>query len=277
MKNLPICQVLNCFKYPMDDFVSYICYGLDAHKRIGFDCVNFSLEQNNLNLNTHGKELDAVIRYANDIAMPFRLSHLPFLSTSEEAIKNAIDVTKHMGVDYTVVHPIAPVMPAAEYSEKAAYEQNKVYLSNIVEYANKVGVKVTLENMRLGYLDGSVKRYCADMESLIRQADELEIGICWDTGHAHAAGHVQSEAIKAAGSRIKMLHINDNFAAGDYHLAPFVGTIDWQDTMDGLSAIGFDGILSFEVSTKHMQDEEAFAYGQYLHTAGKKLLKMMGE
>ncbi len=275
MKDLPICQVLNCFKYPNDDFVSYICYGLDAHKRIGFDCVNFSLEQNNLNLNTHGKELDAVIRYANDIGMPFRLSHLPFLSTSEEAIKNAIDVTKHLGVDYTVVHPIAPVMPAAEYNEKAAYEQNKGYLSNIVEYANKVGVKVTLENMRLGYLDGSVKRYCADMESLIRQADELDIGICWDTGHAHAAGHIQSEAIKAAGSRIKMLHINDNFAAGDYHLAPFVGTIDWQDTMDGLSAIGFDGILSFEVSTKHMQDEEAFAYGRYLYTAGKKLLKMM--
>lgn len=275
MKNLPICQVLNCFKYPKDDFVSYICYGLDAHKRIGFDCINLSLEENKLDLNTHGKELDAIVRYANDIGMPFRLSHLPFLSTSDQTIQNAIDVTKHLGVDYTVVHPIAPVTPAAEYNEKAAYEQNKVYLSKIVEYANKVGVRVTLENMRLGYLDGSVKRYCADMESLIRQADELDIGICWDTGHAHAAGHIQSEAIKAAGSRIKMLHINDNFAAGDYHLAPFIGTIDWQDTMDGLSAIGFDGILSFEVSTAHMQDEEAFAYGQYLHTAGKKLLKMM--
>ena len=274
MKNLPICQVLNCFKYPKDDFVKYICYGLDAHKRIGFDCVNLSLEENKLNAKTQAKEIEAIVRYANDLSMPFRLSHLPF-AAAEEDMRNAIDVTKMLGVDYTVVHPIAPVTPTAEYDEKAAYEQNKPYLSGIIEYANKVGVNVTIENMRLGYRDGSVKRYCADMESLIRQADELGIGICWDTGHGHAACHVQSEALQAMGSRVKMLHVNDNYGMGDYHLAPFHGNIDWEDTMKGLSAIGFDGIFSYEVSSKNVPDEVCDAHGRYLIAAGKKLMSMM--
>ena len=274
MKNLPICQVLNCFKYPKDDFVKYICYGLDAHKRIGFDCVNLSLEENKLNAKTQAKEIETIVRYANDLGMPFRLSHLPF-AAAEEDMRNAIDVTKMLGVDYTVVHPIAPVTPTAEYDEKAAYEQNKPYLSAIIEYANKVGVTVVIENMRLGYRDGSVKRYCADLDSLIRQADELGIGICWDTGHGHAAGHIQSEALMAMGDRVKMLHINDNYGMGDYHLAPFLGNIDWQDTMNGLSAIGFDGIFSYEVSSKNIPDEACFAHGRYMIDAAKTLLSMM--
>lgn len=274
MKNLPVCQVLNCFKYPKDDFVKYTCYGLDAHKRIGFDCTNISLEENKLDPRLHAKEIETVVQYANELGIPFRLSHLPF-SATEEAMRDAIDVTKMLGVDYTVVHPIAAVTPAAEYDEKAAYEQNKPYLSAVVDYANKVGVNVTIENMRLGYRDGSVKRYCADLESLIRQADELGIGICWDTGHGHAACHIQSEALMAMGSRVKMLHINDNYGMGDYHLPPFYGNIDWADTIKGLSAIGFNGIFSYEVSSKYIPDEVCFAHGQYMVAAAKKLMSMM--
>ena len=272
MKKLPVCQVLNCFKYPKDDFVKHICYGLDIHKQIGFDYANITLE--GIETFPTDKEIETIVRYAEDAGIPIRLSHLPFSGT-EEAMRKALDVTKLLHVDYTVMHPIAKGVDIADYDEKACYEENKPYLSAIVDYANKIGVNVTLENTRLGYRDGSVGRYCADIESLTRQADELGVGICWDTGHGHSSCLVQSEALKALGSRVKMLHINDNYGMGDYHLAPFIGNIDWQDTMNGLSAIGFDGIFSYEVSTAHMTHEAAVAYGKYILSTSQILMEMM--
>ena len=54
--------------------------------------------------------------------------------------------------------------------------------------------------------------------------------------------------IRAAGSRLKALHIADNDTSGDQHLLPFgCGTVDWQDVMRGLREVGYSGLFNFEV------------------------------
>ena len=48
------------------------------------------------------------------------------------------------------------------------------------------------------------------------------------------------------GDRIKCLHIHDNDAHADRHLAPFTGTTNWNHVCTALKSIGYKGDLSFE-------------------------------
>ena len=74
------------------------------------------------------------------------------------------------------------------------------------------------------------------------------VGICWDTGHANQNGFDQSRALKAVGSRLRVLHLNDNhYGIRDEHLVPYMGEIDWAHTMETLAEIGYSGTLNLEV------------------------------
>ena len=72
-----------------------------------------------------------------------------------------------------------------------------------------------------------------------------------------------------------MLHVNDNHGTQDVHLAPWQGNIDWADAMQGLSAIGFEGLLNYELIVMHqpaaVRDESA----RYALNAAHELMKLM--
>ncbi len=263
---------LNFTKYPKDDIVEHICRALDAHKSIGFDAVDIDLEVYHLRLDSQTEEIKAMIQYSKQIGMPFRLTHLPFSLNDPQRLRDAIDITKLMGAECTVIHPPAPNLSPEEFDEEREHDRIVSSLAPFIEYADQVGVTVTVENMR--QIKG-MRRYCSDPETLCKVADELGVGICWDTGHAHTTGLKQSDALKHVGNRLKMIHVNDNYGSDDLHLAPFVGTVDWQDVMQGLSAVSFEGLFNYEVSTRYMPDEVCVAFGKYLCSAAQKLLSMM--
>jgi len=77
-------------------------------------------------------------------------------------------------------------------------------------------------------------------------AGEELFGLCLDTGHLNVVGFSASEYILAVGKRLKVLHLHDNNAAGDWHNVPFTGSIDWADFCDALRTIGYTGNLAFE-------------------------------
>ena len=67
----------------------------------------------------------------------------------------------------------------------------------------------------------------------------------------------QSRALRAMGKRLKVLHINDNHAGfRDEHVLPYMGDIDWDDVVQGLTDIGYDGALNYETG-----NVSANAYG----------------
>lgn len=98
-----------------------------------------------------------------------------------------------------------------------------------------------------------------------------------DFGHAHINGLKQSEALAYVGSRLKVLHVNDNFAGDDIHLPPFVGKVDWQDAMQGLSEVGFKGLLNYEISTAGKPAGVREAFTKYLIDAAKELMNYKNE
>jgi sugar phosphate isomerase/epimerase len=123
-------------------------------------------------------------------------------------------------------------------------------LSPFVEHANKIGLNVVVENMRV--LSGKMQchRYCMTAEELCDLADTLGIGVCWDFGHAHLSGLKQSKALEYVGKRLKVVHINDNGGIEDDHVMPFSGGVNWKDAMHGLALAGYDGLFNFELSVR---------------------------
>jgi sugar phosphate isomerase/epimerase len=63
----------------------------------------------------------------------------------------------------------------------------------------------------------------------------LELNVCFDVGHAHMRGSVESE-YRLLKPRIRSTHIHDNDGKSDQHLFPAAegGTVDWPTAMEAL-------------------------------------------
>ena len=284
MKNLRISSGLTLHSFPTDDPFEYIRQGLEYHKRAGFDAVDLSL---NFYTNLLGDRpqpiLERALDYANSIGMPIELTHLPFTTESKPEdpahfsarMHLGIDCAKLLGVAYAAIHPATPTLPMDQYDRKQQFEAVVADLAPYVEHAKRIGVNLAVENMRPLILPVPYHRYCSQADELCEVADALDIGCCWDFGHAHISGVKQSEGLACVGERLKMLHINDNHAAIDVHLAPWLGTIDWADAMQGLSAIGFEGLLNYEIIATNQPAAVREAYGHYLVDAAKELRRLL--
>ena len=116
------------------------------------------------------------------------------------------------------------------------------------------------------------------VDELIDLVDTLKMaGIVWDTGHAHIARHRQSEALEKVGGRLKMLHIHDNYAAADLHLPPYFGSLDWNDFLTGLKAIGYQGDINYEQNLKAVPSRLRAPLITYLRDTGLEFIRRLQE
>jgi len=253
--------------------------GLAFLKNAGFDaadvCVDVFPEK-------HWQTIAGqAVQEADRLGIPFKICHLPFYMDPERACSpectkvlcNAVDQAKALGVEYAVVHPNTITMPVRNFDRMKAYDCVMRHLSPVADYAAKVGVNLVVENMRLVPGIRQSHRYCQDADELCEVADALGIGVCWDFGHANLAGFKQSEALAYIGKRLKVLHVNDNRAADDDHVAPFMGNVDWVDAMHGLALAQFDGCLNYEVNAAGIPAELRMDFAKYLVNAADKLME----
>lgn len=286
MSKLRISSSLNLHHYPKDDISEYIRQGLAFCKKLGFDAVDFPSGIFALMGDDWETLIPIAVEDAAKLGLRFEICHLPFGVNKNDAperieafnasVHRAIDAAKLLGVDYAVLHPNSGTIPLDDYDPKAEYDMVIEHLTPFAEHAAKVGLNIVVENMRYLVTDlYPVRRYCGTPEELCKVADALGIGICWDFGHANINGLKQSEALAYVGSRLKVLHVNDNFAWGDDHVAPFMGKIDWADAMKGLRDIGFNGLLNYEIGTGRIPAGARESFAQYLMDAAHQLLEMM--
>lgn len=287
MKQMRVSCGLVMHAYPKDDAYEFLREGLDFHKRIGFDAGDVSL---NFFSNLAGDQLEDVVErglaYSQKIGMPIELAHLPFSSrggknTCEDKehfnrrMHRSIDCAKMLGVKCAVMHPDVSVLPLEEYDEKVQHDLVMKLLTPFVEHAEKIGLTVVVENMLMPKQPYPAHRYCMLPDELCKVADALGVGVCWDFGHAHIAGVKQSEGLACIGKRLQMLHVNDNHGTQDVHLAPWQGNIDWADAMQGLSAIGFEGLLNYELIVMHQPAAVRDDSARYALNAARELMKLM--
>lgn len=128
--------------------------------------------------------------------------------------------------------------------------------------ANELGVKLALENT-----EG--EEYLAALMKNLK--DIPSVGFCWDTGHELCYNYGK-DLTALYGDKLAVTHINDNLGIrsfdgkityiDDLHLLPFDGITDWDWVAERLVKCGFDGPLSFELTTtskpgRHENDKYA--------------------
>ena len=269
---------------PNENLSEYLRQGVSFCKRMGFDAVDFHMPFLSLVGDRWEEVVTTAAQDAQAQGMRYEICHLPFtnfefmtedkLAAFNAFVHQSIDAAAILGVDYAVLHPNTYTIPLKNFRRQEAYDAVMAHLSPFVEHASKVGVNIVVENMRVVHKSVMVHRYGDSPDEICEIADSLGVGICWDFGHANIDGLKQSEALAHVGSRVKVLHVNDNFGEEDIHIPPFCGNVDWKDAMQGLKNIGFNGLLNYEVLSPRIPDSAREAFARYLIAAAEELLAL---
>lgn len=217
------------------------------------------------------KSVDEIIEYlrpvkeaADEVGIKFAQAHSPFPAYRRsdpeyseylfEVMEKCFAGCKFLECPQIVVHPYC--CPERE----VALETNLIMYRRLMPIAKKYGVKICLENIwfynkgRITAIDCSdAKRAAALVDQLNEEAGEDIFGFCFDLGHATLLNTNVREFILTMGKRITALHLHDNDAISDQHLAPFTQRkTDWDGLVTGLRDIGYRGPVSFESANSIM-------------------------
>jgi sugar phosphate isomerase/epimerase len=195
-----------------------------------------------------GKLKDAVEQHG----LRFVQAHGPMFSNYAEELAGSPALTPpclewcaRLKAPWMVMHPLTVDRSASRSENLAA---NLSYFRDMLPAMERHGVGVAIENMSDVF--GGPRRYGAVPEDLVELCDHLAhplFGLCWDTGHANLQHLSQRAALGMLGSRLKVLHVQDNDGLQDNHILPYHGNIKWDEVLAGLKAAGYTGEWTFEV------------------------------
>lgn len=140
-------------------------------------------------------------------------------------------------------------------------EELKALIEELKLLENKHEVELVYENIPFG------ASKAIDLEDLPAFAEELDISLCIDTGHAYAEDEQEglNTILEEAKENISHLHIQDSMGGSDSHVAVGHGDIDWEETCERLE--DFDGTATLEIFTSDFE---------YSEISRQKLIEYMG-
>jgi sugar phosphate isomerase/epimerase len=141
-----------------------------------------------------------------------------------DEIKRAIEVAEQIPFRFLIQHI---GLPNEAYSERK-FEAAMTSVEHLRAFAKPLGVRVLVEN---------IPNELSTPERLvefIRTTHFDDVGVCFDTGHAHMMSDVP-QAFETLKSYIHSTHVHDNTKDKDSHLWPGAGSIDWKQTLELLS------------------------------------------
>ena len=201
------------------------------------------------------KEVDDILVNKEKYGITFTMGHAPFKYNpfmSQEHfdnqmidIKNALKSASLLGIDRVTVHGGASF---AE-SQEDLLNKNVEYFKQILEIAEKYNIIVMLEN-----ISSKIRNRPFDVETaedILYVADKLNyhplFKACWDSGHANTIGLGQYDNIIKLKDLIYGVHLQDNNGYSDDHMVPLLGTINFDETIQGLKDINYQGPFNFEI------------------------------
>lgn len=249
--------------------------------------------------------IDALKSASKKHGLKINMLHLPIVCEQPtevflgekffQEMVNYIDLAEKIGCRYAVVHPhmpwkreFFPMEEKFDYSKirERCEEINFEFFTRLQPYAVNSGVDLAIENI---YTTDSEYREqlvsgCSDVDEWIKYVDTLGKGFCacLDTGHAnltHKDDKVLNETVEKLGSRLKTLHVNQNYGKfsnyGDFHLSPLAGDIDLVGFAKTLKKTGYDGDFNYEVILSTVDKEVFLAELKYLKVFTDYLYKQI--
>jgi sugar phosphate isomerase/epimerase len=141
-----------------------------------------------------------------------------------------------MGMDTYTFHP-GFWSPLGLLAKEKVYEATRASLESIDRAATDMTVRPAMENM-----PDLPFAMCKRPDELLYLLDGLDIGLCFDVGHAHVSGNLQ-RFLDYQGTYTNV-HVHDNMGTRDDHLPVGDGEIDFRRVLEGLD--GYDGKMVIE-------------------------------
>ena len=256
--------------YPAQTALERLC-------AVGFDSLDMGLDYW-----TYGKDSpfmgDGYLDWAKALreraeALGVRSTHAhgPGGADSGEVVTRAIKTAAVLGAKYIVLHPMYRYPDLREIADPEDFIRiNAAALRPFLEEAERQGIVLLAENLQ----DGAV----ADprvISALVEEVASPAYGWCYDSGHAHCCGF--GPDLLAGCVPPLSVHFHDNDGAGDDHLIPGDGTIDWRETVKALLAAGYTGdcVLEAHHQCLHAPDEEREAILARLLESGRWLAELI--
>jgi len=124
------------------------------------------------------------------------------------------------------------------------------FASTLHAEATELGIELMLENLipdKLGY----THIMASNLPEWAQLVGEIGCGAVLDTGHSAASGIALADVFATLGSTVRAIHLSDNDGARDLHLLPGDGNDVTADLAGILSGIGYDGVITYEISPLH--------------------------
>lgn len=196
--------------------------------------------------------LEELKRLADELSVTFVQSHAPMGrpivkdANYEEFIegnKHCIECAAALGIPNIVIHSGYD----KGLSKEETFSRNLEFYEKLIPTAEKYNVMILIENFdKMIWDDWYWIDNAPDQKELIDYVAHPLVAGCWDIGHGNMNPLSQEEAIKLLGSRLRALHVQDNFGEKDIHVAPYFGTVNYDEVMCALLDIGYEGYFTFE-------------------------------
>jgi D-psicose/D-tagatose/L-ribulose 3-epimerase len=112
-------------------------------------------------------------------------------------------------------------------------------IREVADHAARAGVSLALEF--LNRFEIYLLNDAADTARFVDEVDRPNVGVHYDTFHAHIEEKDPAAAIRAAGRSIHHFHASENDRS-----TPGLGQVRWRESLEALHETGYDGWLTIE-------------------------------
>jgi sugar phosphate isomerase/epimerase len=152
----------------------------------------------------------------------------------------ALQIARRVPFGTLVVHLGTPAAQSTPGDNSRAAATRSA--DEICRLAEPLGIRVAFEVIP-NNLSGVIEL----VKLLERDLEAPHAGICMDFGHAHLMGDV-ADAVEMAAEHLMTTHVHDNRGRSDDHLAPYLGSIDWDAALVTMQKIGYEGTYVMELA-----------------------------
>ena len=251
-----------CKFYPLFE---QSCEKIEILHKCGFKHIDLSMYAYEPNSPFYGKDWEYHIDKIGNLAAKLGVDFVQAHSTNSvyevgeeyeqrnKMLVRQLEICNKLNIPMTVIHANC----TWDGSRKDFFDRNTAFYRELLNSAEKLNVKVLTENT---CKKNNPFYYLIDAADYFEMKEMLGnhelFGYCWDIGHAHIEGVDQYKELVALGTDLKAVHIHDNFGHVysdklefkdiDTHMAPFAGTCNYDEIIQGLLDAEYKGYFTLE-------------------------------
>jgi len=228
---------------------------------LGFKYVEFCVDSHH-SIPEYWKERpEEILRLVNSLGIKVNSMHVPLMEEtpnisygelhrmSTELTQKTIDLAAFLGASFIVQHARLLKDPL-DFKQPAILEEIVPDLGKIAQYAADKGLKLALENVpsSTARMLGSSAKEMIDIVNLL---PPKTVGVCLDFSHCVASGCDPLNALNTINiNSLISIHASDNFSNQliDQHLPIGSGDIPWENLLNALESLRFQGSVVIEVA-----------------------------